>query len=937
VRAKGLPRRLGTTLRTCAELLAIALAIAWMGSRAHAFSGTPKGQDASGHLSKARFILDNWPHVSWNYEWYSGQPSFAGSYPPGYHVLLALIAGVGNISLSTAMNLVTYGSVLFVVIGLYATVRAATGSRLGGLVAAGLLLGTPTLWSQMVVLGLYPRFAALAPMTLGLAAAISHARHGGRWRGLTVCVLLALTLSIHPVVGVIGVGLIAGAYLLNPASSVVARLVTTVAVLAGAFGLSAYFYLPLALSHRSQSAFTDTEVSLTWHMLFGHGPKSLDGLTPLLLVLAALLVGLAVYSLVPPEVPFAEKAALGTDVTFLSTLDEHSALPAAAGPATVRFAQWHRSAAAVAYPYRLAVLLMAGALAVFGYGLIGLVVSHFPYYVNGLQPSDLLVYPAFLLAGVVGLILPPALHRLAPGSRFVVPAVAAALCTAVIVPSIVGTAAALAPLEATNLVVAERASVLPAEVAGDYQYRFAGGADATSEWVNEYSPVPQVRGYDDHGALHLDWQVWLENTLLHKETPPAQRSFLFDWYAVKWVDADSGTGDLSQYDADSSSFTPLKSFTQPGLRIQTYRYKQASPILSATSAPAILVVGDDQHYDLFLRALALSGLPSSELIPVHGPTSLDDVTSQQLQAFHSVALYGASVGEPARDAAMLRTFVSGGGGLFVDATAAAADVADLAEQPASPIPVTASTTTLVPASGWIWTSHGDPLVDVPGLASFGAPEYATSGSWSTETAKTVQPWAHSVLDTHAKTAVVAGTLGQGQVVWEGLNLPYHLGVYSSTTEAAFFGRLLMSTIASPTAAAASPATVSLVDAEHWRITGATSGVLFKMQDAQDWQASANGHRLTIYPAGPGMMWIRLTTSGPVTVDLRYRISGLERLGYLISILSAAGLLALAVSGRLWLLVRRRIRLIVDDPAPVMLPRQRDPAASRDDKGYARRL
>ncbi|MDX6204828.1 MAG: hypothetical protein QOF39_885 [Frankiales bacterium] len=238
------------------------------------------------------------------------------------------------------MNIVTYCSVLLIVIGLYATVRAATGSRLGALTAAGLLLGTPSVWAQMVVLGLYPRFAALAPMALALAAAVAHSRRGGRLRGAATCLLLAAALSIHPIVGVIGVGLIGAVYVLDPRRPVVTRLVSGTAVLAAAFGLSAYFYLPLALSKRSQSAFTDTEVSLSWHMLYSHGPRSLDGLTPVLLGLGLLLVCYAARALLPPTVPFAEKVALGRDVIFLSTLDEQTPVPASAGPATRRFARW---------------------------------------------------------------------------------------------------------------------------------------------------------------------------------------------------------------------------------------------------------------------------------------------------------------------------------------------------------------------------------------------------------------------------------------------------------------------------------------------------------------------------------------------------------------------------------------------------------------------
>ena len=119
--------------------MAIALVVWWIGAQAHAFTGPNKGFDATGHLSKARFIMDNWPRVSWNYEWYSGEPAFSDY--PLYHVLLALIATVGRVSLPTAMNAVACASMFLSVAGLYATVRAATGSRVAGMTAAALVVG----------------------------------------------------------------------------------------------------------------------------------------------------------------------------------------------------------------------------------------------------------------------------------------------------------------------------------------------------------------------------------------------------------------------------------------------------------------------------------------------------------------------------------------------------------------------------------------------------------------------------------------------------------------------------------------------------------------------------------------------------------------------------------------------------------------------------
>ena len=84
-------------------LVLVALVVG-MGARASAFAGTPKGYDAFGHIAKVTFLIENWPHVSWNYSWYSGMPTFQGSYPPGYHALVAVLAGPLGLGIPTARS-----------------------------------------------------------------------------------------------------------------------------------------------------------------------------------------------------------------------------------------------------------------------------------------------------------------------------------------------------------------------------------------------------------------------------------------------------------------------------------------------------------------------------------------------------------------------------------------------------------------------------------------------------------------------------------------------------------------------------------------------------------------------------------------------------------------------------------------------------------------
>ena len=431
---------------------------------------------------------------------------------------------------------------------------------------------------------------------------------------------------------------------------------------------------------------------------------------------------------------------------------------------------------------------------------------------------------------------------------------------------------------------------------------------STTEWVNDYSVDPaDARLRRPRGAAPGLADLARRQSLNKASDSATERRFLLDWYAVKWVDADTGSGDLSQYDDDPASFVPLKAWVFPGGRMQTYRFEQAAPILSASSAPTVLVIGDDQHYDLVLRSLALSGLDSERLVLVHGPASLDDVTPALLASFPSVALYGATIDSPARDARILGDYVHAGGGLFVDGAENSAQVGQLVGQPGSPLPVTSAKMGEVPDTGWDWTSYGNPTVVPADLSQFGPPAYATSGGWETQHAVALTRWATPVLAAHGNVVAATGSYGAGRVVWEGLNLPYHVASYRSEPEAAFFGRALLSTTTAAPAPTRSDA--RFVNAQSWSLQAdGARGVLLKEQWAPGWQVSVNGHSAQAYPAGPGMIWIPLQgQTGPVSVTMNFRLSSVDRLGYAISVGTLLGLVLLLSSGRL----RRRFRGGVD--------------------------
>jgi len=918
---------------TCVEIIALLITVWWVGEHGHAFTGFPKGHDAMGHLSKAQFIASNWPHISWNYEWYSGQPAFAGSYPPGYHLLLVAVSWAAHVSLPTAMNAVTYAAIGLLVIGTYAIARAATRSHLAGLLAAGLLIAAPTMWSQNVVLGLYPRFTALALLAPALATAIVFARDGSRLPALATVTLLALSLSMHPIVGAMGIAMIAAIVVVGPVHSLGARLVSATALVGVALMLAAYFYLPLALQSRSQSLFTNTETPLPFAALGLRPSHSMDSLPVMLLPSAVIIAVFVVVLCKRPRVSYESKLALGADVLLLSAPPLEGALPEMARTDVRRYVRWYRRREAVGFAMRLCLLFVAAVPWFIAYGFIGHIDQSFPYYINGLQPSDLLVYPAFLCCVAVGIAFgmlsnwlrarwrarrPWRLRFCVFAARYAARCALAGVIVVIVAVPMGELLPIIAPSTSVNdtSVQATRLSMYPIVASAQRDYRVAGTGDSLTKWINEYSDAPQDRGYDDHGALHFDWQNWLEQAVASSAFTPEQRDFLLDWYAIKWIDTDSGQGDAAPY-ADLSRFEVLATATNYA-DFASFRYLQAKPIMSATNVPTVLVIGDPQHFDLLLRALSYAAVGSDQLIPLQGPTSLDDVRAADLAHVDTVMLYGAAAGDPNRDAKMLSAFVNGGGRLVVDAADDQAAMGALARAKNSPLPVKAARDGQINGPGWAWAPViDDPLLAHARLTDFGAASYADQNLWSVFGATELQSWAHTDLSTHGRPVLVSGKLGAGQAIWSGIGLPYHVDSFGSVTESSWLANLLGST---PLAVAAnSPSyTAQFVDAGHRRVIVSSSGraVLLKEQDAPDWHATVDGHGVPIYSAGPGMMWIPLPADGVRhVVDVRYEISGTETLGYVVSALTLLVVLALFISRELWRRGEQLIGQVIDGTSP----------------------
>lgn len=590
--------------RTAAHLGLVLAAVLAVGLTSGAFASFPTGNDTWGHLAKVNLLRADFPNVQWNDAWYAGSPAFAGSYPPLFH----LVVLAGSVATGWAASSVIVGvgvaSVIALVTGTWLTVWFVTRSRAAATAAALLLAGSPTVWSQLLVHGLYPRLLGSGLVALAAAATVRYAQTARRSWWFASVTLTTAALLTHLLLGALAVLVVAGIVVASHRAPRLWRRVVRGVVTVGTAGaLAGVFWVPYALDRRPpQPLETVPPAPPLTELVWPASPSIVDSLSTLLLPTIVVLLVLA---------------ARGR-------------------------AQRH---------VRDAVPFGVLALGVAAYSFSGHLGLHI--YINAIHPQDVLVYVAYGGAVTAGVFAAAVLGPRARTALVAVTALAIPLAALQVGDAAVRTDdPAKAALEAS----------LPADLATDRDHRVAGAHDAVTKWLNAVSTARQTRGYQAQAILEPDWQAWVEHAL-QDPALDAERHTVLDWWAVRWLavfDTPANTAlfaDDRRYERVGSA--PATVGFGPWA---WYEVRDTGPIAAATSTPAVLVIGNPDAYDVVLRTLAMAGLDSADVIPVEGGTDLDRFDDRALAAFDAVVVYG----DGTFDAEPLERFVRAGGGLLVE-------------------------------------------------------------------------------------------------------------------------------------------------------------------------------------------------------------------------------------------------------------------------------
>lgn len=458
--------------------------------------------------------------------------------------------------------------------------------------------------------------------------------------------------------------------------------------------------------------------------------------------------------------------------------------------------------------------------------------------------------------------------------------------------------------------------------------------DATFNiWWSSVFKMPLVRGYLDAGPKgrgaenYQGWQYWQNVTLskdeavkswdIPEELAKEQAKFLIDWNAIKYYEGKQSlqrtyASNISSYivqDKDIISRSELVTVNGPsvfwnskGERFyanadQELFYHEisdeyTSPIYMASNAPAILVVGDSVGQDVMMRNLAFLGLGPKRLIVVQWDKPADDINSEDLKNFQAVILYRYKYKNSSKVFSKLARYVKEGGNVFIDTGTEQAESNSLSLPEIFPFD---SSERKPLGKVWDLTAGTSDITANIDFGKFGEPifdgnewnfAYPTSG---------LRNDAKVIFSNHNKAVMVDYKLGEGRVIWSGMNFAGHLQSYRSLEETKFFGNLL-SSFGDFSKALSIGVNFERPSSEEVIINASgAKAVLFKEAGYSGWSLKMQGNGRTkpvqIFEAGPivpGYMFAFIPNemrNGEVRATFKYGGEPVYKITYLISILA----------------------------------------------------
>lgn len=426
-------------------------------------------------------------------------------------------------------------------------------------------------------------------------------------------------------------------------------------------------------------------------------------------------------------------------------------------------------------------------------------------------------------------------------------------------------------------------------------------------WWNSVFDMPLARGYFDPPVTPAQrgYFFWMDAALnqsleTHEDQlagsfgyPPEiaynNSLFLLDWYAIKYLEAGHEGIDAPL----APSLTDTRVMKQEAVidfnrekyneYNQTLRYYEVndqlvSPILQATNAPTLGIVASEEGYETVVRALADANLGAGQVIPVRLERNLEKLNAAHLSDLDALILYDYTYVNRAKAFSRLSEYLKRGKKLFIDTgvegkESAAQNLPDI-------FPIT-KTTRETMGREWNLTVVDKKLIGEVDVSQFDPPlfdEYEWKFSYPD--IADIRDGAIIHLSNSGKPLLVSQTVGRGEIIWSGMNFPYHVGRFHNSEEVTVWKNIITTLLPSADAPVEINSKSEFVSAGKRIVTtSGARGVLFKEQAYSGWNAkirSGSGSRtLPIYRVGPtfpGFIYVRLPqdlSTQKVTVTFSY--------------------------------------------------------------------
>jgi hypothetical protein len=586
------------------------------------WTGFPKGTDAYSHLTRLRFVADFFPRYEWLYSWSAGMPTFE-TYPELPYLLAAPVTKL--FGAPVALILVAFLGFALLGVGLYGAVRTATGSSIGGLVAALGAIGSMATWTWVVNGGVYARVFAAGLAACACWAAARWLGGGGRIAFTTTALFLAASLASHQFVGAVfafGIGI---ATLAHPGPAKLRRAVT--------------------------------------------------------LAVATFL--LASPAIVPPLIRYGgfASAFLGLDRVLLTSPLTVLVDPLHLGIALLPIAV---IAMIAAWPMRRAVVLLLGALLIWvGYLFApGLGIPSHLYYVTGIDPFTVTFLIAIIAAVLGGFALGIARGAAVPAWRRHGAAILAVALVALnlwLGPSALRGSNGYPRIEDSTAPGAIEALARRTVVVNgtDAAHRFLPAIAAESVWFSYVYAKPQLRDYYGTGVVHPDWLAWVNAAVYSAPLRDGRFRAALDWFALDsftLFDDPNFTGNQAAFDRDNG-LTLIAASDPPAFR--EYGVRGAVGIWRPTNAQVLIVVGGREEYDTVARMTLDRGARPGTLIPIWWQDTADRLPNELLQRAQAVVIEDGRFGDRASSERILASYATAGGRVLLDAHGSSSGLSEL--------------------------------------------------------------------------------------------------------------------------------------------------------------------------------------------------------------------------------------------------------------------